>query len=442
MVSIGLLVPVCSRNQNWKDLGESHIMNYFYPSFVNTKSEGYTYTIYVGVDDDDEFFLRCSDDMRDMGFRVVVVSGCQHAPARVWNRLFETAVADGNDYFFQIGDDVRLITPGWTERFIHELTTTNGVGVVGPCHYANYHMRMAALKPYVIENSFVSRKHWDTFGYFFHPTILNWFCDDWITQVYRGGTLCMDIVCENMCVDGRYTIQKEEITERVAEGRRRLMKGAFSFCVYGDFTEKYYLGLRENVLMIKEHYPTWDIHVYASPSAVGFVQQECHGVFLHPTQEPGILNTMYRFLPASNPNYDVVFVRDTDSRIHERDRWCINHFVESEYKVHTTRDHPWHKYRMMAGLWGCKRDCITVDEVAAFLRTSPSQAYGTDAMFLEHSIYARLRDSLVVYSYTPEGLFDDPNEKVVVIPVPVVDHAFCGQVMLWKDGVEYPEFQV
>ena len=441
MISIALLVPVCSRNQTWKDLGESHIMNVFYPNFLKTKSEGYSYVIYVGIDDDDEFFLKHSNELKDLDMRVLVVSGCQHAPARVWNRLFEAAVADGHDYFFQIGDDVKLITPGWTERFIGELAKTNGVGVVGPCHYANYNMRMSASKPYVIENSFVSRNHWDTFGYFFHPTILNWFCDDWITQIYRGGTLCKDIACENMCVDGRYVIRQEDIAERVAEGRRRLTKGAFSFCVYGDFTEKYYYGLRENVRMIKEHYPTWDIHVYASPSAVEFVERECPGVILHATQEQGILNTLYRFFPATDTRYDVVFVRDTDSRIHERDRWCINHFVESEYSVHTTRDHPWHRYRIMAGLWGCKRNCITKEEVQSFLQSSPSQVYGVDAVFLEQSLYSRYRDSLVVYSYTGDGLFNDPNEKVVVIPVPIMNHAFCGQVMLWKEGVEYPEFQ-
>jgi hypothetical protein len=40
--------------------------------------------------------------------------------------------------------------------------------------------------PYILTQSFVSRKHYDLFEYYFPEEIINWFCDDWINEVYKG----------------------------------------------------------------------------------------------------------------------------------------------------------------------------------------------------------------------------------------------------------------
>lgn len=40
------------------------------------------------------------------------------------------------------------------------------------------------------------------------------------------------------------------------------MVHAFSFCLYGPETPKYYDGLLENLVLIQRYYPTWRIYVY------------------------------------------------------------------------------------------------------------------------------------------------------------------------------------
>jgi hypothetical protein len=147
---------------------------------------------------------------------------------------------------------------------------------------------------------------------------------------------------------------------------------------------------------------------------------------------------VYRFLPVTDPTYDVVCVRDADSRIHERDRWCIDHFLDSPYSLYTIRDHPWHRYRIMGGLWGAKRGHV-LDE--AVLRTSCESLdgkYTCDTEFLER--HAVVTNS-VVYSYDPQGLFGDPAERVVVIGHPMEQTNFCGNVILFDEaGREVPQF--
>lgn len=207
-MNVSILIPVCSRNQTYSCLEDTPFMKKFYPSFLATKSSSVTYTIYIGYDDDDVFYLQNINKFRSITENLVCLSGCQHAPAKAWNILAVKAYSR-SDYLFQIGDDVILETPGWTEHFIDRLASNNNIGVVGPCNMINYAQRINAGKPAVIENSFVSVKHFKIFGYFFHPSIKNWYCDDWISRIYDQylSEIQLNYTCSNTIVDARYRIE-------------------------------------------------------------------------------------------------------------------------------------------------------------------------------------------------------------------------------------------
>lgn len=413
-------------------------MTHFLPAFKRTMSDA-EYKIYIGVDIDDQFFMSKIDKLEKIG-RVLALVNCSHAPAWAWNRLAEASYQEGDEYMFQIGDDVILDTPMWTERFISKLRAHKNRGVVGPINPVNAAARGG--QNLVIENSFVHRSHLDIFGSFFYPTIRNWHCDEWMTRVYEG--ICSytfeDVIVHNACIDKRYAIESRSIHEEIAESRqilRKALRGCFSFCLYGPYTDKYYHGLLENIPIIREYYPKSEIVVYASPEAAPFVQIHCPGVTLHMTGEPGSRNKTYRFTPAFTDHYDFVCVRDTDSRIHARDRWCIDTFLDSPSKVYTIRDHQWHQYLIMCGLWGCKGRLKGSPE--EFAKTCP-EGYAVDAQFLNTFVYPSVQDGLLVFSHRADGVIGNTNEKVCVIQHPVVNDEFCGNVVLYKDGVPYHEF--
>lgn len=420
------------------------MVTHFLPSFQSTKDD-FEYTIYIGVDDNDAFFLKYRSKLETIG-TVVILSGCNHAPAWAWNTLAQASYDAGDEYMFQIGDDVILETPGWTETFINKLESHRNRGVVGPINPVNAALRGG--QNLIIENAFVHRSHLELFGSFFHPTIRNWHCDEWLTRVYEG--VCShtfgDIRVRNGCVDKRYAIESVDVRDRVREGKailRRTLRGCFSFCLYGEYTDKYYLGLVENVKLIRTYYPRSDIRVYASPVAAPFVEQNCKDVILFTTPEYGSHNTAYRFIPAFVSDYDFVCVRDTDSRIHARDRWCIDAFLDSPYTAYGIRDHAWHAYRIMAGLWGCKR-CIpvSIDTMYAYLSTT-RESYTVDAKFLEAVVYPLVRDNFVTFSHVPGGVLNDPTEKIWVIEHPVVNDEFCGNVVVyWGDKAVHEFTQV
>ena len=94
---------------------------------------------------------------------------------QMWNYLFRLAYNDGNDYFYQCGDDIIFQNIDWLSECIKQLKKQKDIGVCGPINPPNYK---------ILTQTLVSRKHWEIFGCYFPPQIKNWWCDDWINYVY------------------------------------------------------------------------------------------------------------------------------------------------------------------------------------------------------------------------------------------------------------------
>ena len=224
---IALIVPLCSRKQNYQSLDDTTFIKSMIPSFEMNKSEGYEYQFYLGYDDDDIFYIDNHENLEKLGYKVFKLSGCQNAPAFAWNKLFEIAYNEGYDYFYQMGDDTIFQSKGWTEKFIEKLRENNDVGVVGPCDPINHLRRVQLGRRIILEISFVSRKHYEIQQTYFHPQIKNWFCDDWISETYRnnGFYIFPDITFTNANRYERYEISHcERFDEFVKEGVDNILK--------------------------------------------------------------------------------------------------------------------------------------------------------------------------------------------------------------------------
>ena len=75
-----------------------------------------------------------------------------------------------------MGDDIKILTPGWEKTFIEKLKESNNIGVVGPLDINNKNL---------LTQSFVHKTHLDIFGKYYPKEIKNWHIDDWITRVYQ-----------------------------------------------------------------------------------------------------------------------------------------------------------------------------------------------------------------------------------------------------------------
>ncbi|KAL1500163.1 hypothetical protein AB1Y20_012833 [Prymnesium parvum] len=219
------------------------------PSLVATIANGsrLRFEVHVGYDDDDPFWreeanveeARRRAAALTAGRRVTLhtaeLRGMRGAPCWVWSALFNRSCAGGCEYFYQLNDDIRLLSPGWAEEFVRTLRSNAylpNFGIVGPLDTNN---------PRLMTQSFTHCTHRDIFGYYYPPEFRNWYSDDWATQVYgRRNTFWrkdLEVSHELATRGPRYDVAYEDKTHlaaQVAKGRE----------VIGAYVAKHHPQLR------------------------------------------------------------------------------------------------------------------------------------------------------------------------------------------------------
>ena len=119
-----------------------------------------------------------------------------------------------------------------------------------------------------------------------------------------------------------------------------------------------------NVQLINHFYPDWKIYIALGagvPDDIVKVLGEQPNVVLKHTGREGGVNMHFRFFVIDEPDVEIIIVRDADSRIHARDRWCINRWLASNHGAMITRDHAFHNNNILGGLWGVRKGCLPGD---------------------------------------------------------------------------------
>lgn len=191
----------------------------------------------------------------------------------------------------------------------------------------------------------------------------------------------------------------------------------FSFCLYGT-ESNYYTGLLENLEIIKTFFPDFDVIVYKGVCDSSWTLPEW--VHVVETGKEGAINMLYRYIPLTI--HETGFIRDTDSRITERDRWCIREFLNSDKSYHIIRDHIWHRSNIMGGIFGWKKS------FALDLPLDSPAGYGTDEAWIATELYPKIVGEALVHT----NVFARVGEHSERILLPQSDPAdFVGNV-IWN----------
>lgn len=208
-MKISLLIPVTSNRRSFSKLEDSPLISILLDSFLKYKEEGFEYTFYVGYDKGDRFYTlnkkKIIDYFKSKGIKIVYKEyhNNQKSPVFIWNKLFEDAYNNSEDYFYQIGDDIEIKSK-WTSKFV-DILKINDVGVTGPLDLNNSGL---------LTQSFVTRKHMNIFGYYFPHEFKNWYCDNWIQDTYKGCDKLFkleDVIVRNSGGSPRYVINKSPL---------------------------------------------------------------------------------------------------------------------------------------------------------------------------------------------------------------------------------------
>ncbi len=245
------------------------------------------------------------------------------------------------------------------------------------------------------------------------------------------------------------------------------MRLLFAFALYGS-DAKYTTGMIDNCSLLSRAFPGCSIGIALGndvPADTVSALEVMPGVFMRRLDFCGAAVMAERMFLFEESDCEVMFVRDADSRVHDRDQACIRAFLEEDTcLVHTIRDHVFHRQLIMGGLFGIKRAGLELlggalrPRYALFLQThNIASAYGTDEHFLSQVVYPLVCESLLVHSDLFEEEDDEveqqedevfsfwESEKLQIVnpkwkPVPVPlssEHDFCGNVIMGNGNPEF-----
>lgn len=212
---VALALPTTSKGMK-KDVEEWPVfLRILLPSFLSTVTEiewqKTLFTIYVGFDHGDVMFESIENQARYLTEAARLIN---NRPAQIkflrlpnigrvallWNMLYLQALRDGAQYFYQVNDDLTMVTPGWLTYFTSTLDAAHGFGVVGPADYHN------ALNCSILTQAMVTSVHYEIFGSLYPLELKDWKTDRWLTYIYQPDHMyCRgDVVANNGGAPTRY----------------------------------------------------------------------------------------------------------------------------------------------------------------------------------------------------------------------------------------------
>ena len=183
-----------------------------------------------------------------------------------------------------------------------------------------------------------------------------------------------------------------------------------SFSIWGD-NQAYLDGVIANVEIAYVIYPDWQCRVYYDSKVNKRIIRRLKILGAETVEYKGRGSwdgLFQRFLPIVDPAVDRFIVRDTDSRLNEREKAAVDAWVESGVPFHAMRDHRWHNVEIMGGMWGCISGFIP-DFESLVCQWDNFDVKGTDQQFLAKYIWPLVRESSIVHDRYCHGFITLPT---------------------------------
>ena len=199
------------------------------------------------------------------------------------------------------------------------------------------------------------------------------------------------------------------------------MKKIISFALWGN-NPKYTIGAIKNANLAKEFYPGWIsrfyIHKDVDSSIINEIKNTPNTEVIIVNDEPDWRCMFWRFLPVFDKHVDCFICRDCDSRLNDREVAAVNEWSTSDKLVHIMRDHPWHRFVMLGGMIGFKKEAFET-LINCLNNFSPVNEYGTDYVFFNNVLYPQVKS----VSLTHDEFFEKKP-----FPTKRKDFKFVGEV--------------
>jgi hypothetical protein len=203
-----------------------------------------------------------------------------------------------------------------------------------------------------------------------------------------------------------------------------------SFSLWGN-NPKYTIGAIKNAELIQYIYPGWVARFYIGSDVNRDIIKKLSDIpnieIILKKDNNDWTGMFWRFEALCDDIEHLIF-RDTDSRLNLREKSAVDAWLKSNKTFHIMRDHPFHRFPMLGGMWGVKKNQYNLCELLAGWQRDNS--YGADYTFLHKKIFPiAINDSII----------HDPFFINSPFPVERIGTEFVGDVFDEYDN-RHPEF--
>jgi len=177
MDKIAFLIPSTSNNRLWS----SYDQTYLFKSLDMLNKNYPNLNIYISYDKDDKLYSTEMDKIisqyKKLKFKVIISDNIDKGNVvGHWNKLLKEAYHDNIEYFYLIGDDIQYPDNNeWLPNMINKLKENNNIGFSAG----------DSGNPKLPQTQFIiNKKHYEIFGFAFNPMIKNWYCDNYMCELY------------------------------------------------------------------------------------------------------------------------------------------------------------------------------------------------------------------------------------------------------------------
>jgi hypothetical protein len=173
-----------------------------------------------------------------------------------------------------------------------------------------------------------------------------------------------------------------------------------SYSLFGN-SPRYTINGLINADLCAEFYPEWTCRIYhdgtVPNNVLSALGQKKHVELVLCNRFTGHSRRMMRFLAYDNCS--VFISRDIDSYINKREALAVHEWLESDKNLHIMRDHPHHKNKIQAGMFGLKKSSklnSMSSLIDGFLNSS-NNYLSMDEKFLTDKVYDNFLNDMIVH---------------------------------------------
>jgi len=172
-----------------------------------------------------------------------------------------------------------------------------------------------------------------------------------------------------------------------------------SYSLWGD-NPKYTVGAIRNAELAQDIYPEWISRFYIGntvPKETIDNLRKIPNTEIIPVSELNNWTGMFwRFSSSYDPNVSISIFRDTDSRLSMREKYAVDEWLLSDKTFHIMRDHPFHRFPILGGMWGFKRNDKYNMQIL-LNNFNKTNEYGTDYAFFGTVLYPLIGEDKLVH---------------------------------------------